>query len=105
MTDESPASSNKLINKHFVGDAFNDALFLTDNLVREKACAWKIQSSLMHFRLLTDQSWFWRAVNIPLNLVDKSIHGDIDLLFAVRGKPNTKKVKPSFQNLYIDVLN
>ncbi len=62
----------------------SDELFNTDNNDREKACAWKIQSSLPRFSPLTNGSWMWRAVGIPLDLVDKSVEGDIDLMFAVR---------------------
>ena len=31
--------------------------------------------------------WSWRAVGIPLDLVDRSVEGDIDLMFAVRPPP------------------
>jgi hypothetical protein len=72
-----------LIQRHFVGSAFEDRLYNTDNTAREKACAWKIMRS-PHFQGLTQDSWYWRAVNIPLDLMDKSLQGDIDLLFATR---------------------
>jgi hypothetical protein len=70
--------------KHFIGAAFEDPLFNTDNNQREAACAWKIVSSLMLFHALTNESWAWRAVGIPLHLADSSLQGDIDLMFAVR---------------------
>jgi hypothetical protein len=78
-----------LFARHFVGDAFTDELFNTDSNEREKVCSWKIQSYMPLFSPLTSQSWRWRAVGIPLDLVDKSIAGDIDLMFAVPPWPNT----------------
>lgn len=75
------------MKRHFIGAAFEDSLFNADNNDREKACAWRIQSSLASFSGLTNDSWLWRAVGIPLNLVDRSLEGDIDLMFAVRGQP------------------
>jgi hypothetical protein len=36
------------------------------------------------FQALTNDSFYWRAVGIPLDIVDSSIKGDIDLLFAMR---------------------
>jgi hypothetical protein len=35
------------------------------------------------FTPLTNDSWAWKAVGIPLNLLDKSVEGDIDLMFAM----------------------
>jgi hypothetical protein len=75
------------MDRQFVGDAFEDSLLNTDNNSREMACAWRIQSSLPRFSPLTNGSWLWRAVGIPLSLVDRSLEGDIDLMFAVRGQP------------------
>jgi winged helix-turn-helix protein len=69
--------------KYFVGPAFEDSLYHTDNDEREKACGWKIMRS-PHFYELTNDSWYWRAVGIPLDLIDKSLQGDIDILFAAR---------------------
>lgn len=78
------AFAERLLARHFTGDAFSDELFNTDNNDREKACAWRIQSSLPRYSPLTNGSWSWRAVGIPLDLVDRSVEGDIDLMFAVR---------------------
>jgi hypothetical protein len=88
-----------LIQRHFVGSAFEDRLYNTDNNTREKACAWKIMRS-PHFQGLTQDSWFWRAVNIPLDLVDKSLQGDIDLLFATRRHELSQDGKHKFSGLY-----
>lgn len=77
-----------LRDRHFVGEAFKDELFSIDNNVREKACAWKIHSKGPLFSPLTSGSiWLWRAVGLPLHLVDRSLEGDIDLMFALRGGP------------------
>jgi hypothetical protein len=90
---------SNLIQRHFVGTAFEDRLYKTDNNAREKACAWKIMRS-PHFQGLTQDSWFWRAVNIPLDLVDKSLQGDIDLLFATRRHELGDDGKHRFSRLY-----
>jgi hypothetical protein len=87
LADPRAQFAASLFRKHFVGDAFKDELFNTDNNDREKACAWKILSTITLFAHLTDHSWWWRAVGIPLHLVDGSLEGDIDLMFAVRGAP------------------
>ena len=80
-----------LRNRHFVGDAFKDELFNTDNNDREKACAWKIQSTSALFSPLTSGCmWLWRAVGLPLHLIDRSLEGDIDLMFALRGGPKQR---------------
>jgi len=63
--------SSDLIQRHFVGPSFDDKLYRTDNNAREKACAWKIMRS-PYFHGLTQDSWYWGAVNILLDLVDKS---------------------------------
>lgn len=76
-----------LLARHFTGDAFSDELFNTDNNDRERACAWRIQSSMPRYSALTNGSWAWRAVGIPLDLTDPSFEGDIDLMFAVRRAP------------------
>lgn len=77
--------TSSLLSRHFIGDAFADQLFNTENVVRELACAWKVQSSLPIFgRLATGSMWKWRAVGIPLNLLGGSIEGDIDLMLALR---------------------
>jgi hypothetical protein len=39
---------------------------------------------------LTNGSWYWRAVGIPLDLIDKSVRGDIDLMFAMRPAPKAQ---------------
>lgn len=82
------AFAQMLFARHFTGDAFADELFNTDNNDREKACAWRIQSSMPRYSPLTNGSWSWRAVGIPLDLVDRSFEGDIDLMFAVRPPPS-----------------
>jgi hypothetical protein len=87
--------SQALLARHFVGEAFMDELFHTDNNEREKACAWKIQSYLPLFSPLTKGSWFWRAVGIPLDLIDKSAEGDIDLMFAMRPPPTAEGWAPT----------
>ena len=76
----SEEAAKRLFERHFIGAAFEDALFHTDNNLREIACAWKIMSSVLHFGPLANGSWRWRAVGIPLNLLDPSLQGDIDLL-------------------------
>jgi hypothetical protein len=88
-----------LIQRHFIGSSFEDRLYNTDNNAREKACAWKIMRS-PHFQGLTLDSWFWRAVNIPLDLVDRSLQGDIDLLFAARRHERDDDGKHRFSRLY-----
>jgi hypothetical protein len=88
-----------LIQRHFVGSSFEDKLYNTDNNAREKACAWKIMRS-PHFQGLTQDSWFWRAVNIPLDLVDKSLQGDIDLFSATRRHEQDDNGQHKFSRLY-----
>ena len=46
MTIDRAAAARWLIDRHFIGSAFGDALFHTENTVREKACSWKIMSSM-----------------------------------------------------------
>lgn len=53
-----------------------------------------------HFRGLTQDSWHWRAVNVPLDLVDRSLQGDIDLLFATRRHELVDGDKHKFSRLY-----
>jgi hypothetical protein len=89
-----------LLARHFVGEAFEDSLFHFDNQKREVACAWKIMRSLHHFQALAMGSmWRWRAIGIPLNLVDKSLQGDIDILIALR-ELTVKDGVGSFSPLY-----
>jgi hypothetical protein len=90
---------SNLIQRHFVGSSFEDKLYNTDNNAREKACAWKIMRS-PHFQGLTQDSWFWRAVNIPLDLVNKSLQGDIDLFFATRRHEQDDNGQHKFSRLY-----
>jgi hypothetical protein len=87
------------IQRYFVGSSFEDKLYNTDDNAREKACAWKIMRS-PHFQGLTLDSWFWRAVNIPLDLVDESLQGDIDLLFATRRHELGSEGEHTFSRLY-----
>jgi hypothetical protein len=88
------------LEEYFIGDAFDDALFNTDNNQREKVCSWKIQSNLLLYSGLTNSSWSWRAVGIPLDLIDKSIEGDIDLLFAMRHQSTVGDGRSRFENIY-----
>ena len=90
MTIDRAATARWLIDRHFIGSAFGDALFHTENTVREKACSWKIMSSMRHFSPLSNQGWRWKAVGIPLNLLDSTLQGDIDLLFALLIPPRTE---------------
>lgn len=50
-------AARRLFERHFIGAAFKDALFHTNNNQREIACAWKIMSSVMHFGPLANGSW------------------------------------------------
>ncbi len=84
-SDERDASW--LIERHFVGDAFEDSLFNEQNQRRETACAWKIMSTSRHFGDLANGSWQWKAIGIPLSMFDKQLQGDIDLLIAMRPAP------------------
>ena len=93
------SSPSDIIQRHFVGSAFEDGLYNSDNNAREKACALKIMRS-PHFQGLTLDSWYWRAVNIPLDLVDKSLQGDIDLLFAARRHELSDDGEHRFSPLY-----
>jgi hypothetical protein len=78
----------QFLAKHFVGEAFRDELFNIENNEREKACAWKIHCNGPLFTPLTSGCmWLWRAVGLPLHLIDRSLEGDIDLMFALRGGP------------------
>jgi hypothetical protein len=88
--DRRQAFARALFARHFTGAAFSDELFNTDNNDREKACAFRIQSSMPRYSPLTNGSWAWRAVGIPLTLVDRSIDGDIDLMFAVSTPPTAR---------------
>jgi hypothetical protein len=57
---------------YFIGQAFKDELFNTDNEVREKACAWKIQSTMSLWSGLTNDafdSFAERARAIGMRLV------------------------------------
>jgi hypothetical protein len=85
--------------KYFVGPAFEDSLYHTDNNEREKACGCKIMRS-PHFYELTNDSWCWRAVGIPLDLIDQSLQGDIDILFAVRHHSQREDGTHTFRKLY-----
>jgi hypothetical protein len=88
LSDEIRAGfARRFMQSYFVGDAFRDELFNSESGEREKACAWRLQSSIMRFSALTNGSWKWRAVGIPLGLVDPAHQGDIDLLFAMRPPP------------------
>jgi hypothetical protein len=92
--------ARELLNRHFVGEAFEDALFHFDNQKREVACAWKIMRSQHHFSSLAMRSmWRWRAIGIPLNLADKSLQGDIDILIAQRERTE-KDGAGSFSPVY-----
>src|SRR5215203_7539553 len=95
----SDSGDSGALDRHFAGAAFEDALFNTDNNAREKACAWKIMRS-PHFWQLTNDSWKWRAVGIPLNLRDRTLQGDIDMMFAVRVHANTENGGHDFSTLY-----
>ena len=88
------------LKNYFIGDAFADSLFNTDNEQREKVCSWKIQSNLLLFSGLTNDSWSWRAVGIPLDLLDKSLEGDIDLMFAMRHRSQDGDGPARFANMY-----
>jgi hypothetical protein len=82
--DERRRYGAALLNRHFVGEAFQDALFNTDNNEREKACCWKIQSTSALFGSFTNNSpWSWRAVGLPLQVADPTLQGDIDFMFAL----------------------
>jgi hypothetical protein len=88
------------LKNYFIGDAFEDSLFNTDNEQREKACSWKIQSNTLLFSGLTNEYWRWRAVGIPLDLSDKSLEGDIDLMFAMRHRSQDRDGPARFANIY-----
>jgi hypothetical protein len=90
LDEERERFGQHLLTKHFVGAAFEDRLFNTDNQEREKACAWKIMRTLPLGGPLADDSWLWSAVGIPLSLADKSLKGDVDLMFNVRGEPERR---------------
>jgi hypothetical protein len=88
MSSERARFAQHLLNQHFVGDAFRDELFETDNNDREKACAWKIQSSsILVSPLATGRVRIWNAVGIPFELVDIEAQGDFDLMFALDPYP------------------
>jgi hypothetical protein len=82
--------------RHFIGAAFEDSLFHIDNNLRETACSWKIMSSITHFGALANDTWRWRAVGIPLNLLDRSLQGDIDLLVAMLLPPEAGEGRRGF---------
>lgn len=88
------------LHSYFVGDAFKDELFNTDNDARERACAWKIQSNGMLFTGLTNDSFYWRAVGIPLDLLTKSVEGDIDLMFAMNRRTQGSDGRSRFEHVY-----
>lgn len=88
------------LKNYFIGDAFEDSLFNTDDQQREKACSWKIQSNTLLFSGLTNDYWRWRAVGIPLDLSDKSLEGDIDLMFAMRHRSQDRDGPARFANIY-----
>lgn len=92
-----PAESARwLIDQHFVGAAFQDTLFNTDNELRERACSWKIMSSMRYFSPLASGTWRWKAIGIPLNLLDRSLQGDIDVLIAMLPAPIMQNGKHAF---------
>jgi hypothetical protein len=99
MTDKEDFA-RMLLARHFVGEAFEDSLFHFDNQKREVACAWKIMRSQHHYSALVMGSmWKWRAIGIPLNLIDKSLEGDIDILIALRER-TVKDGVGNFSPLY-----
>src|ERR1700729_3790049 len=84
--DDRANFANRLLEGHFIGDAFEDELFNHDNQTREVACAWKIMRSPQYQVLAMGAMWRWRAVGIPLNLLDPGEQGDIDILLKLRDR-------------------
>jgi len=95
MEAGSDAYARELLERYFIGDAFEDTLFHADNELRERACSWKIMSSIRYFSPLANGTWRWKAVGIPLNLLDRSLQGDIDLLVAMLLPPTGGKFPPT----------
>ena len=52
--------------------------------------------SITHFAALANETWGWRAVGIPLSLLDRSLQGDIDLLVAMLPPPKSEEWRRVF---------
>ncbi len=83
MAEEDDEYRQALIDRHFIGSQFDDRLYNIDSNVRERACGWKLLRA-PHRWYLTNGSFYWQAVGIPLDLVEKGEQGDLDLAFCMR---------------------
>ena len=103
MDEEEEALKDEMrsafINRHFVGSAFEDRLFYQENNTRETAACWKILRK-PNFKSLTDNSWYWKAVGLPIDLLSDGPQGDLDLVFAVRGHSRRPDGGHSFRRVY-----